>query len=149
VVVTDTERGAALARSMDALVMPDPGAGLNSAVSLGLDAVASRRQARRRWSCLAMCRSSNPTTCAPSSTPPAIAHASWSWCPTWRVGDQRAVGAPATPHRAQLRRAKRTAPPRAARRAGEAIRLELPRLALDIDDESRLSMLEGEMLRSH
>jgi len=37
----------------------------------------------------------------------------------------------------------------AARRAGEAIRLELPRLALDIDDESRLSMLEGEMLRSH
>jgi 2-phospho-L-lactate/phosphoenolpyruvate guanylyltransferase len=140
-VVTETDAGAALASELGALALPDPGAGLNAAVSLGLDLVAQQA----------------PGTAAlvlPGDVPlvqPTDLHAMVD-----AAGEHQrvVVVVPDAVRRgtnALLVRPPRLIEPsfgepsferhlRAARKAGVTIELELPNLALDVDDEVRLSV---------
>ena len=140
-VVTETNEGAALATELGALALPDPAAGLNAAVSLGLDVVAQQ----------------GPGTAAlvlPGDVP--FVQSTDLEAMIDAAGDlpRVVVLVPDAARRgtnALLVRPPRVIEPsfgepsferhlRAARRAATAIELDLPNLALDIDDEARLAL---------
>jgi 2-phospho-L-lactate guanylyltransferase len=149
VVVTDTAPGLALATEMGAVALPDPGAGLNAAVSLGLDVVGQQA----------------PGTAAlvlPGDVPlvePTDIHAIVE-----AAGDRRRVVVVVPDAAGRGTNALLIRPPHliepsfgepscqrhlaAARRRGTAISLALPRLALDVDDEARLARFDGRLLAS-
>jgi 2-phospho-L-lactate guanylyltransferase len=139
-VVTEADAGAALATELGALALPDPGAGLNAAVSLGLDVVAQQAPG-------------SAALVLPGDVPlvqPGDLHAMVE-----AAGDHPRVvvlvpDAAGRGTNALLVRPPRLIEPsfgepsferhlRAARKAGLAITLELPNLALDVDDEARLT----------
>jgi 2-phospho-L-lactate/phosphoenolpyruvate guanylyltransferase len=149
VVVTETPQGAALATELGAVALPDPSAGLNSAVSLGLDIVGQQA----------------PGTAAlvlPGDVP--LVEAEDLRTIVAAAGDRPRVVVVVPDAAARGTNALLVRPPHliepsfgepsferhlaAARRAGDAIRLEVPRLAFDIDDEARLSMFAGRALHS-
>jgi 2-phospho-L-lactate guanylyltransferase len=140
-VVTETNEGAALATRLGALALPDPAAGLNAAVSLGLDVVAQQ----------------GPGTAAlvlPGDVP--FVQSTDLEAMIDAAGDlaRVVVLVPDADRRgtnALLVRPPRVIEPsfgepsferhlRAARRAATAIELDLPNLAVDIDDEARLAL---------
>jgi 2-phospho-L-lactate guanylyltransferase len=139
VVVTDSERGFLRARAAGALALPDPAAGLNAAVALGLDMVAQQ----------------GPGTAAlvlPGDVPLAQASDLVAIVEAADAHPRVVVVVPDAAGRGTnalfLRPPQLIAPSfgepscerhlAAGRRRGVAIRLELPRLAVDIDDEARL-----------
>jgi 2-phospho-L-lactate guanylyltransferase len=152
VVVTETEQGAALARQAGAIVLPDPGAGLNAAVSLGLDAVSQQA----------------PGTAAlvlPGDVP--LVEADDLRAIVAAAGDLARVVVVVPDLAERGTNALLVRPPHliqptfgepsfhrhlsAASRRGTAVRLDVPRLAVDIDDAARLAEWEpaaGQAARS-
>jgi 2-phospho-L-lactate guanylyltransferase len=145
VVVTESEPGAALALQTGAIVLPDPGAGLNAAVSLGLDAVAQQA----------------PGTAAlvlPGDVP--LVEADDLRAIVEAAGDRPRVVVVVPDVAGRGTNALLVRPPQliqpafgepsflrhlnAASRRGEAIRLDVPRLAIDIDDAERLAAWDGD-----
>jgi 2-phospho-L-lactate guanylyltransferase len=144
VVVTETDQGAALASQAGAVVLPDPGAGLNAAVSLGLDAVAQQA----------------PGTAAlvlPGDVP--LVEADDLRAIVAAAGDLPRVVVVVPDVDGRGTNALLVRPPHliqpafgepsflrhlsAASRRGTAVRLDVPRLAIDIDDTARLATWEG------
>ena len=139
IVVTEDERGARIARSSGALFLPDPRAGLNAAVALGLDVVAQQP----------------PGTAAlvlPGDIPLVEAEDLHAIIEAADDLPRVVVAVPDASGRgtnALLIRPPQLIVPAfgepsfqrhlsQARRRGTAIRLDLPRLSRDIDDPSHL-----------
>lgn len=144
VVITDSPAGFRRAQATGALVLPDPAAGLNAAVAVGLDAVAQQA----------------PGTAAlvlPGDVPFVQADDLLTIIEAAETHARVVVVVPDAAGRgtnALLLRPPQLIPPsfgepscerhlNAARRRGVAIRLEVPRLAVDIDDEARLAQWDA------
>jgi 2-phospho-L-lactate/phosphoenolpyruvate guanylyltransferase len=139
-VVTEADAGAALATELGALVLPDPGAGLNAAVSLGLDVVAQQGPGTA-----ALVLPGDVPLVQPSDLHAIVGAAADHARVVVLVPDAARRGT-----NALLVRPPRLIEPsfgepsferhlRSARKVGVAIELELPNLALDVDDEARLT----------
>jgi len=148
-VVTETRTGAALATELGALALPDPAAGLNAAVSLGLDVVAQQAPGAA-----ALVLPGDVPLVQPSDLHAMVDAAGDHARVVVLVPDAARRGT-----NALLVRPPRLIEPsfgepsferhlRAARKAGVAIELELPNLALDVDDEARLTALVTRPLSS-
>ena len=143
-VVTETKEGAALAEEMGALALPDPGAGLNGAVSLGLDVVAQQSPGTA-----ALILPGDVPLVQPSDLRVMIHAALDHARVVVLVPDAAGRGTNALLVRPPHLIAPSFGEPsferhyRLARRAGTAIRLTLPNLAIDIDDVERLAQLSS------
>lgn len=141
IVVTDTPQGTALAGEMGALVLPDPGAGLNAAVSLGLDAVGQQAPGTA-----ALVLPGDVPLVEADDIRTIVEAAADSARVVVVVPDQAGRGTNALlirpPHLIEPSFGEPSCDRHlaAARRRGTAIRLEVPRLALDIDDVERLAL---------
>lgn len=144
VVVTDSERGFLKARAAGALALPDPAAGLNAAVALGLDAVSQQAPGTA-----ALVLPGDVPMVEPADLHTIVAAAADHPRVVVVVPDAAGRGTNALLLRPPQLIAPSFGEPScerhlaAARRRGEAIRLEVPRLAVDIDDLARLSHWQG------
>jgi 2-phospho-L-lactate/phosphoenolpyruvate guanylyltransferase len=144
IVVTDSERGFVKARAAGAVVLPDPAAGLNAAVALGLDAVSQQAPGTA-----ALVLPGDVPLVEPEDLRTIISAAGDLPRVVVVVPDAAGRGTNALLIRPPQLIAPSFGEPScqrhlaAARRRGEAIRLELPRLAVDIDDADRLRLWEG------
>jgi 2-phospho-L-lactate guanylyltransferase len=139
VVVTDDVRGARIAQAAGALFLPDPGAGLNAAVALGLDAVAQQPPGSA-----ALVLPGDVPLVEPEDLLRIIAAATDEPRVVVAVPDANGRGTNALLIRPPQLIAPSFGEPSIerhlalARRRGTAIRLELPRLSRDIDDPAHL-----------
>jgi 2-phospho-L-lactate guanylyltransferase len=144
VVVTDSAAGFRRAQAIGALVLPDPAAGLNAAVALGLDAVAQQAPGTA-----ALVLPGDVPLVEPQDLLAIVDAAADHQRVVVVVPDAAGRGT-----NALLLRPPQLIPPSfgepscerhlsAARRRGVAIRLEVPRLAVDIDDEARLAQWDA------
>jgi len=140
VVVTDSERGFLRARAAGAVVLPDPLAGLNAAVALGLDAVSQQAPGTA-----ALVLPGDVPLVEPSDLRAVIDAAGDFPRVVVVVPDAAERGTNAMLLRPPQLIAPSFGEPSchrhlaAGRRRGEAILLHVPRLAIDIDDEARLN----------
>ncbi len=140
VVVTDSERGFLKARAAGAIVLPDPAAGLNPAVALGLDAVSQQAPGTA-----ALVLPGDVPLVQPEDLRTVIEAAGDEQRVVVVVPDAAGRGTNALLIRPPQLIAPSFGEPScerhlaAGRRRGTAIRLEVPNLAVDIDDEPRLS----------
>jgi len=145
VVITDTPHGLALATDMGAVALPDPAAGLNVAVSLGLDVVAQQAPGTA-----ALVLPGDVPLAEPDDIRAIVAAAGDLARVVVVVPDTAGRGTNALlirpPHLIEPSFGEPSCDRHlaSARRRGTAIRLDLPRLALDVDDEARLSVFEAQ-----
>ena len=134
---------------MGAVALPDPGAGLNAAVSLGLDVVGQQAPGTA-----ALMLPGDVPLVEPDDISAIVDAAGDLMRVVVVVPDSVGRGTNALlirpPHLIEPSFGEPSCERHlaAARRRGTAIRLELPRLGLDVDDEARLAVFDGRLLPS-